>query len=53
MYIPSASSAEGEADEVEFIGEEEMVALKALAEAIEHAVQAPAEAGSLGLEWEQ
>jgi len=53
MYIPSASSAQEEADEVEFIGEEEMVALKALAEAIEHAVHAPAEAGSLGLEWER
>lgn len=60
MYIPSASSAregtDGEPDHLEFIGEEEMLGIKALAEAIQSAVRPQVdckpEAESLGLEWE-
>lgn len=56
MYVPAANrDTEGAPEQLEFIGEEEMLALKALAEAIEGAVRTRAdkpEAVSFGLEWE-
>lgn len=56
MYVPAANrDTEGAPEQLEFIGEEEMLALKALTEAIEGAVRTRAdkpEAVSFGLEWE-